>query len=266
MICALGGWGLFRFRVFHVSRNLNRQFEAQLAERTRIAQELHDTLLQGFISASMQLHVAAGRLPSDSHGQARDRSGAGTDGTGHRRGAGCGSRIAVVVHCRARPRGCLRRHPRGAGGGGTHRLSRHHRGGGQAAASDGPRRGLQDRSRSAGERVSPRPSADRRPRARLRAEPTAPARPRRWRRNRSPGRELGDGRALGHRRNARTCGEDRRPVYDQESPRRRHGDRADRAREGRLRSQGDGCGTPAGSHESLARRRKASRRDETKDV
>ena len=58
--------GLFRFRVFHVSRNLNRQFEAQLAERTRIAQELHDTLLQGFISASMQLHVAAGRLPSDS--------------------------------------------------------------------------------------------------------------------------------------------------------------------------------------------------------
>ena len=58
--------GLFRFRVSHVSRNLNRQFEAQLAERTRIAQELHDTLLQGFISASMQLHVASDRLPPDS--------------------------------------------------------------------------------------------------------------------------------------------------------------------------------------------------------
>ena len=66
MICALGGWGLFRFRVSLVSRNLNRQFEAQLAERTRIAQELHDTLLQGFISASMQLHVASDRLPPDS--------------------------------------------------------------------------------------------------------------------------------------------------------------------------------------------------------
>jgi signal transduction histidine kinase/ligand-binding sensor domain-containing protein len=66
MICALGGWGLFRVRVFHVSRQLNRRFEAQLAERTRIAQELHDTLLQGFISASMQLHVAADRLPADS--------------------------------------------------------------------------------------------------------------------------------------------------------------------------------------------------------
>jgi signal transduction histidine kinase len=37
-----------------------------LAERTRIAQELHDTLLQDFLSASMQLHVANDRLPLDS--------------------------------------------------------------------------------------------------------------------------------------------------------------------------------------------------------
>ncbi|MGH9841577.1 MAG: sensor histidine kinase, partial [Blastocatellia bacterium] len=40
-------------------------FEERLAERTRIAQELHDTLLQGFISASMQLHVAVDHLPAD---------------------------------------------------------------------------------------------------------------------------------------------------------------------------------------------------------
>ena len=32
-------------------------FDERLAERTRIARELHDTLLQGFVSASMQLHV-----------------------------------------------------------------------------------------------------------------------------------------------------------------------------------------------------------------
>jgi signal transduction histidine kinase len=37
-----------------------------LAERTRIAQELHDTLLQGFLSASMQLHVATDLLPENS--------------------------------------------------------------------------------------------------------------------------------------------------------------------------------------------------------
>ncbi len=45
---------------------LNALFEERLAERTRIAQELHDTLLQGFLSASMQLHVAVDRLPPDS--------------------------------------------------------------------------------------------------------------------------------------------------------------------------------------------------------
>jgi len=35
-------------------------------ERTRIARELHDTLLQTFLSASMQLRVAVDSLPSDS--------------------------------------------------------------------------------------------------------------------------------------------------------------------------------------------------------
>lgn len=45
---------------------LTMQFEARLAERTRIAQDLHDTLLQGLLSASMQLHVVNDRLPDDS--------------------------------------------------------------------------------------------------------------------------------------------------------------------------------------------------------
>lgn len=36
-----------------------------LAERNRIAQELHDTLLQGFFAVSMQLHSAVERLPAD---------------------------------------------------------------------------------------------------------------------------------------------------------------------------------------------------------
>jgi signal transduction histidine kinase len=35
-------------------------------ERTRIAQELHDTLLQDFLSVSMQLHVANDQLAGDS--------------------------------------------------------------------------------------------------------------------------------------------------------------------------------------------------------
>jgi signal transduction histidine kinase len=57
---------LYRIRMRQVARQLNLRFEERLAERTRIAQELHDTLLQGFVSASMQLHVATERLPPDS--------------------------------------------------------------------------------------------------------------------------------------------------------------------------------------------------------
>ncbi len=44
----------------------DREHEARRAERTRIAQELHDTLLQEVISASMQLHIAADLVPDDS--------------------------------------------------------------------------------------------------------------------------------------------------------------------------------------------------------
>ena len=40
--------------------------EERRRERTRIARELHDTLLQGLLSASMQLQVAEGWVPADS--------------------------------------------------------------------------------------------------------------------------------------------------------------------------------------------------------
>ena len=56
----------YNLRLQRLTRQLNVRFEERLAERTRIAQDLHDTLLQGFLSASMQLHVAAEKLPADS--------------------------------------------------------------------------------------------------------------------------------------------------------------------------------------------------------
>ena len=59
-------WAAYRVRMLQVARQMNLRFEERLAERTRIAQELHDTLLQGFVSVSMQLHVVADRLPADS--------------------------------------------------------------------------------------------------------------------------------------------------------------------------------------------------------
>lgn len=56
---------VYRLRLHQLKHRLNVLFEERLAERTRIAQELHDTLLQGFLSASMQLHVANDQLPDD---------------------------------------------------------------------------------------------------------------------------------------------------------------------------------------------------------
>jgi signal transduction histidine kinase len=64
--CAFTTAAIYRMRLHQLTRSLNMRFDERLAERTRIAQELHDTLLQGFLSASMQVHVAADRLPADS--------------------------------------------------------------------------------------------------------------------------------------------------------------------------------------------------------
>ncbi len=61
---------VYRLRVHQVTRLLNARFEERLAERTRIAQDLHDTLLQGVLSASMQLHVGVDQLPDDSAARA----------------------------------------------------------------------------------------------------------------------------------------------------------------------------------------------------
>ncbi len=56
----------FRWRMHELSAQLSLRFEERLAERTRIAQDLHDTMLQGMISASMQLHVANDMLEENS--------------------------------------------------------------------------------------------------------------------------------------------------------------------------------------------------------
>lgn len=57
--------GVHRLRLHQMTRKMNLRFEERLAERTRVAQQLHDTLLQGVLSASMQLHVAVDGLPED---------------------------------------------------------------------------------------------------------------------------------------------------------------------------------------------------------
>ncbi|HXB69385.1 MAG TPA: two-component regulator propeller domain-containing protein [Candidatus Acidoferrales bacterium] len=68
VVLACGGviLAFYRLRMHQLTSRLSLRFEERLTERTRIAQELHDTLLQGFLSASMQVHVAADSLPADS--------------------------------------------------------------------------------------------------------------------------------------------------------------------------------------------------------
>jgi ligand-binding sensor domain-containing protein/signal transduction histidine kinase len=64
--CCLLIMAFYRLRMSQVTRQLNVRFQDRLAERTRIAQELHDTLLQGVFSASMQLDVVEDQTPHDS--------------------------------------------------------------------------------------------------------------------------------------------------------------------------------------------------------
>ncbi|MEO6326691.1 MAG: two-component regulator propeller domain-containing protein [Thermoanaerobaculia bacterium] len=59
-------FGVYRLRVNEVKSRLDIRFRERLAERTRIARDLHDTLLQGVLSASMQLRIAADQMRADS--------------------------------------------------------------------------------------------------------------------------------------------------------------------------------------------------------
>lgn len=64
-------FALYQWRMHQLRRQLTVRFEERLAERTRIAQDLHDTLLQGLVSASMQLHVANDLIAADSPAKPR---------------------------------------------------------------------------------------------------------------------------------------------------------------------------------------------------
>lgn len=73
LVCVIAGvftiFGFHHLRLRQTTRKLSVRFEERLAERMRVAQELHDTFLQGVLSASMQLHVAVDQMPADSPAQ-----------------------------------------------------------------------------------------------------------------------------------------------------------------------------------------------------
>ncbi len=68
-VAALGGvvWLGYLARVRQVAGRLRARYQAALVERTRIAQELHDTLLQGFTGITLQLRAIERFLEPRSH-------------------------------------------------------------------------------------------------------------------------------------------------------------------------------------------------------
>jgi signal transduction histidine kinase len=57
-------WMLYQLRLRQVTRRFEQGLEARVAERTRIARELHDTLLQGFHGVLLRFQTAARLLPT----------------------------------------------------------------------------------------------------------------------------------------------------------------------------------------------------------
>jgi signal transduction histidine kinase len=66
MALAVAATVLFRVKMNRATEQLNVRLEERLAERTRVAEQLHDTLLQDFLGVSMQLHLADDQLDDDS--------------------------------------------------------------------------------------------------------------------------------------------------------------------------------------------------------
>jgi signal transduction histidine kinase len=68
-LCALAAlvmlFGLHRLRLRQVSGHIRGRLEARLAERERIARDLHDTLLQGIQGLILRFQAAADRIPPD---------------------------------------------------------------------------------------------------------------------------------------------------------------------------------------------------------
>jgi signal transduction histidine kinase/ligand-binding sensor domain-containing protein len=63
---ALGAlWMVFMWRVRQMEQRVRLRAEERIEERERIARELHDTLLQGLLSASLQLSVANSKIEAD---------------------------------------------------------------------------------------------------------------------------------------------------------------------------------------------------------
>jgi len=63
LVGALLVWGLYQMRMRQVAHQFNLSLEARVSERTRIARDLHDTLLQSFHGLMFQFQAVRNMLP-----------------------------------------------------------------------------------------------------------------------------------------------------------------------------------------------------------
>jgi ligand-binding sensor domain-containing protein/signal transduction histidine kinase len=57
-------WGLYQFRLRQLAREFNMRLDERVLERTRIARELHDTLLQNVQGLILKIHAIGKRIPT----------------------------------------------------------------------------------------------------------------------------------------------------------------------------------------------------------
>ncbi len=67
-------WGLYRLRLRQLAREFNTGLEARVSERTRIARELHDTLLQSFHGLLLRFQTVSNMLPAGDAKQKLDNA------------------------------------------------------------------------------------------------------------------------------------------------------------------------------------------------
>ena len=56
-------WGLYRMRLYQIAREFNARLEERVSERTRLARDLHDTLLQSFHGLMLRFQVVSKMMP-----------------------------------------------------------------------------------------------------------------------------------------------------------------------------------------------------------
>ncbi|MBB4099961.1 triple tyrosine motif-containing protein [Sphingomonas kyeonggiensis] len=71
LVLALLAWGAYALRLRQETARIQGRFDARIAERERIARELHDTLLQGFQGLMLRFQSVANVLPAGGEARAK---------------------------------------------------------------------------------------------------------------------------------------------------------------------------------------------------